>query len=75
MIKGEQRLLSIQWLALQAAGGMGSIPGWGTKIPQPPKKKKTQKVKGRRDVIYSDQRDPGDILKMSQNSALFHDIN
>ena len=45
MIKGEQKLLSIQWLALQAAGGMGSIPGWGTKIPQPPKKKKPKKLK------------------------------
>ena len=28
--------LVVQWLRLHAstAGGMGSIPGWGTKIPQ-----------------------------------------
>ena len=28
--------LAAQWLGLQAstAGGMGSIPGWRTKIPQ-----------------------------------------
>ena len=28
--------LAVQWLGLHAsiAGGMGSIPGWGTKIPQ-----------------------------------------
>ena len=28
--------LVVQWLGLHAstAGGMGSIPGWGTKIPQ-----------------------------------------
>ena len=37
--------LVVQWLRLQisTAGGMGSILGWGTKIPhtvQPPKKKK-----------------------------------
>ena len=28
--------LAIQWLGLQASteGGTGSVPGWGTKIPQ-----------------------------------------
>ena len=36
--------LAVQWLRLGAsnAGGMGSIPGWGTKIPHAvswPKKK------------------------------------
>ena len=31
--------LAVQWLGLRAstAGGMGSIPGWGTKIPQAPR--------------------------------------
>ena len=42
--------LAVQWLRLGAsnAGGMGSIPGWGTKIPHavswPKKKKKGQMV-------------------------------
>ena len=40
--------LAVQWLRLQAstAGGVGSIPDWGTKIPRAPqhgKKKKKQK--------------------------------
>ena len=42
--------LAVQWLRLQAstAGGVGSIPDWGTKIPRAPqhgKKKKKKKKK------------------------------
>ena len=43
--------LVVQWLRLHAstAGGTGSIPGWGTKIPHatwhgPEKKKKKRKI-------------------------------
>ena len=25
--------LDVQWLSVSNAGGAGSIPGWGTKIP------------------------------------------
>ena len=34
--------LAVQWLRFGAstAGGMGSIPGWGTKIPHAPQPKK-----------------------------------
>ena len=43
----------VQWLRLHTsnAGGMGSIPGWGTKIPcatqQKKKKKEEETSKGR----------------------------
>ena len=38
--------LAIQWLRLRAstAGRMGSIPGWGTKIPHAAAKKKKKKM-------------------------------
>ena len=34
--KTARNSLAVQWLGLQAftAEGVGSIPGWGTKIPQ-----------------------------------------
>ena len=35
LLKSNRTSLAVQWLRLHAstAGGMGSIPGWGTKIP------------------------------------------
>ena len=44
----KENSLVVQWLELSGstAGGPGSIPGWGTKIPhalQPKKKKNTMK--------------------------------
>ena len=38
--------LAVQWLGLHtsSAGGMGSVPGWGTKISQPKKQKKMNRV-------------------------------
>ena len=75
MIKGEQGLVVHPVASTPSCRGHGFNPWLGNKDPTATKKKKNQKVKGRRDVISSDQRDPGDILKMSQNSALFHDIN
>ena len=46
----EGNSLVAQWLGLQAstAGGMGSIPGWGTKIPQAPQHRQKKKVEERR---------------------------
>ena len=40
----------VQWLGLQAStvGGMGSIPGWGTKISQAPQHRQNKKVEERR---------------------------
>ena len=37
--------LAVQWLGLRAstAGGLGLIPGWGTKIPQAGAQPKTKK--------------------------------
>ena len=39
--------LAVQWLRLQAstAGGVGSIPDWGTKIPHAPQHGKKKKKK------------------------------
>ena len=53
--------LVVQWLGLSAAtaGGTGSSPGWGTKIPYAPwsgQKKKTNEEKKNRVSTYSEER-------------------
>ena len=49
----------VQWLGLRAstAGGMGSIPGWGTKTPQAvqlyrKRKKETQLIMAFKTKVY-----------------------
>ena len=47
------------------AGGMGSIPGWGTKIPQAvwlgQKKKKKKKRKGKKEGRKEREANPADF--------------
>ena len=39
-------LLEVQWLRMpSSAGGVGSIPGWGTKLPHANEAKKKKKEK------------------------------
>ena len=39
-VNSVENSLAVHWLGLRAltAGGLGSIPGWGTKIEAPPQK-------------------------------------
>ena len=73
--------LAIQWLRLCTSiiGGMGSIPGWGTKIPHAAwrgqKKRKEKKKKGRLMKPFpSSESFKGShcLLELSSNSRLFH---
>ena len=68
-ITGGGTSLAVQWLGLCAptAGGMGSIPGWGTKIPHAAwcgKKKKKKKKKNH----WRRGRNGGSISKLCQRS-------
>ena len=77
--QGDQRLKKIKkvrlpwqsmWLRLQAsaAGGPGSIPGWGTKIPQARKYSQRKRKGGTALLTASKKLDPA----LSEDSLGFH---
>ena len=65
MAKKKRPSLAVQWLGPQvsAAGSMGSIPGWGTKIPhgvlRAAKNKEKKKRERAREHMYSEEEREG----------------